>query len=202
VRAANSTGTIALARTRSPIHWYTLRGSCNREVTHVKKDVRVNLARCTLAEMNSFRLFLSASPFLCFFFSLRPLWILSRTIRLRPPLFSVLSVSLLYFHPSSVDHDYAPRPFLAGEFLFIYGGLNEPWKSRLARCLLKPLERRYRRRLLRCATKFRKRDRYNKCHCHRGRRRCRRAGGSPPRSNADVFLEWNMIICILRRFKR
>jgi len=120
--SACSTGTIAFARTHSPVHWYTLRSSYNREVTRVKKDVRVNLARCALAEMNSFRPFLSGSPALFLFLSPSLMDSLS-TI-----LFSALSVSLLYFHPSSRGSRLLDRssPPPTGEFLFIYGGLNEP----------------------------------------------------------------------------
>jgi len=107
---ACSTNSTALARTRSPVHWYTLRGSRNREVTRVKKDVRVNLARCTLAEMNSFRPFLSASPALFLFLSSSLMDTLSCPSACAPSSFPPFPFLSYIFILPPVDHDSSAVP--------------------------------------------------------------------------------------------
>lgn len=148
-----SAGTITRTRVFPP-RWYTRCGSYNREVTRVKKDVRVNLACCISGDelIPPISLWLSISVSsscdsclslnLCLSSSLVSSCSLTRNVPSaylpEPSLHTAILLSgpwlrsLVSHHPPTV------------EFLFIYGGFNEPWKSRLARCLLKSLERRYR----------------------------------------------------------
>lgn len=140
------------SRTRAFPHWCTRRGSHNREVTRVKKDVRVNLAGCIsgdelippislragrpglfLVPVSSSSSWTYFSAFLCLSLSL-PLFPLSSspTGSLSPSVHhlraSFSPSYLLYRRPSfwtvAIQHARFSPP--TGEFLFIYGGLNEP----------------------------------------------------------------------------
>lgn len=130
-----------IVRTRAFPHWYTRRGSHNREVTRVKKDVRVNLARCISGDelippislrpglfpvpvsFSSSRISLSLAHSFCL-----PCF-------LRFPLAKYVTIFATRFLPrTSYTVVLLSGPWLqhAGfspptdEFLFIYGGLNEP----------------------------------------------------------------------------
>lgn len=133
-----------------PPHWYTRRGSHNREVTRVKKDVRVNLARCISGDelIPPISLWFSISVIFSFRFSLSLSLLSSLSRNVFPSArfasmslslsLSLSHISVLFFGPRLQPAHFSPPPI--AKFLFIYGGLNEPWKSRLARCLLKCLE--------------------------------------------------------------
>lgn len=127
-----STETIARTRVLPP-RWYTYRGSHNRKVTRVKKDVRVNLARCISGDelIPPISLGLPVSPSLPLslllcpspFSPLPPALAASREM-CHPLIFPVPP-----YHPSFWTVAMG-RSFLATthrvEFLFIYGGFNEP----------------------------------------------------------------------------
>lgn len=104
-------------RTRAfPPHWYTRRGSHNREVTRVKKDVRVNLARCISGDelIPPISLWFSISVAFSFYFSLFSLGSLSRNV-FPSARFAFVSLPLsfsLIFSSFFLDRGYS-RSFLA-----------------------------------------------------------------------------------------
>lgn len=129
-----------IARTRAfSLRWYTRRDSHNREVTRVKKDVRVNLARCISGDelIPPISLWFSISTSVCPCRSSTPPLHRSLSLLLSSPSGSLsrnvpsacsLDPSLSYRYPSfwtvAMLARFSPPPTV--EFLFIYGGFNEP----------------------------------------------------------------------------
>ena len=147
--------TIARCTRTVPPRWYTRHDSHNREVTRVKKDVRVNLAHCIsgdeLIPPISLWLSISISVSSSHSFSPSSLPPLSLSLSFSLSIYLSIYLSFLFLSPSSFLSRNVPsacppdrslsychssfwtmamHSFLATthhvEFLFIYGGVNEP----------------------------------------------------------------------------